>query len=157
MYSTADIADYLERDERSVRYYIEKGFLKASLVDGNYEISSKDFADFKENYYYSDRFKNKGKWKTVDEDSLNELTKMIDMISNGSTIEQIIVTFSKSEIRIPTEEAFNRHKRDKAILNDKIKGMSREDIAIKHGLSVKGVERIIYKDTGDDQYTSEVY
>lgn len=147
MYSTADISDYLEVDERSVRYYIEKGFLKATLVDGNYQISSGDFSNFKEHYYYSARLKNKGKWRSVDEDNLNELSRLIEYIKKGTTLEEVISMFPKLEVRVPTAEAYQRYERNKNIREDKKKGLKREALAEKYALSVKGIEKILSKET----------
>jgi len=144
MLTVAYIAEHLEIEERTVRYYIENGYLKAELKEGKYCITSNDLSDFKQDYYYSARLSNKGKGKRLDEEQFNALLSFIEFVKDGcDSVEDLIKEYEKTELRIPSLTAYLRYKRNEEIRIDRsVNGMTNAQLSKKYGLCINSIENI---------------
>lgn len=75
-FSTSQIAERFEVEPRNIIYYIQQGYLIATMVDGQYQIDVKDLEKFEDEYYYNKRLKNKGKGKTLTANEFKELVEL---------------------------------------------------------------------------------
>ena len=83
MYSTVQIANILEVNERTVRYYISQGHLKATLDGGNYVISIKDLTDFENDYFDTKR--------RLEQSITEKILEKADKVSMGIPPEYVYV------------------------------------------------------------------
>lgn len=146
MYSTSDIAELLGTQRQNVNIYINKGYLKAVMVDGNYEITHPDYISFKEEYYDAGkRHSNRGKNKKLSDTQIKELSFLISDLQN----EKISYTEFKNKYKSKTElipqfEDYVIYKRDMCIRYDNLKkGYRYKRLADKYNLSIRSIEEII--------------
>jgi len=145
MLTVAYIAEHLEIEERTVRYYIENGYLKAELREGKYCITSKDLSDFKQDYYYSARLSNKGNGKRLDEEQFNALLSFVEFVKSGEcdSVEDLIKEYEKTELKIPSLSVYLRHKRNEEIRTDLVDGgYTHAQLSEKYGLCIRSIENI---------------
>lgn len=143
MYSTAEVSTILEVNERTVRYYISQGHLKATLDGGNYQISIKDLNEFEDNYFDTKRFSNRGNGKRLDKNEFENLTAFIESVKSGMTLQDLIKDYQKLELKIPSLEVYLRHKRNEEIKSDKSKGMTYLKLSQKYGVCKKTISNIL--------------
>lgn len=145
MYSTAQIAIFLEVTPRAVLYHINEGNLEATLVGSDYQISSKAFMDFKENYFYSRRSNNKGNGSRPNAIQTQKFIDLYSMVKNGLELEHFIDICIKEKLMIPLPDELERLKRNNKIIEDHKKNLTRLELSKKYKLSIKHIENIIYK------------
>ena len=152
MFNVKTISEKLGVEPRTVRYYISRGFLKASMNEaGSYEISIQDLEDFEESYFYSERFSNKGLGKTITKEKFSELESFIEAIKNGIDLKELFVQYGKLEIKIPSLSVYLRYQRDEQIIQDTKNGERCKTLAKKYNLCEKSIENILRKNRESQQ------
>ena len=94
-FSTLQIAERFEVEPRNIIYYIQQGYLIATMVDGQYQINVKDLEKFEDEYYYNKRLKNKGKGKTLTANEFKELVELVEDVKNNIPFEEEILTMEQ--------------------------------------------------------------
>lgn len=146
MYSTSDIASFLGTDRSNVNYYIRKGYLKATMVDGNYEISEPDYYSFRDEYYDTDkRNSSRGVNKKLSEYQVKILSLVVSEIQNDKiSLQDFIKKYKKDAKQIPNFQDFITFKRDMCIRYDNAKkGYRYKKLADEYGLSVRSIQDIV--------------
>lgn len=146
MYSTSDIAYFLGTDRSNINYYIRKGHLKATMVDGNYEISEQDYYSFRDNYYDTDkRNSSRGISKKLSEQQVKILALIVTEIQNNEiSLQDFIKKYKKDAEQIPNFQDFIIFKRDMCIRYDNAKkGYRYKKLADEYGLSVRSIQEIV--------------
>jgi len=143
MYSTAEVSTILEVNERTVRYYISQGHLKATLDGGNYQISIKNLNEFEDNYFDTKRFSNRGNGKRLDKNEFENLTAFVESVKSGMTLESLIKDYQKLELKIPSLEVYLKFKRNEEIRSDKLNGLTYQKLSQKYALCEKTISNIL--------------
>jgi len=149
MYSTAEVATILEVEERTVRYYIQQGYLKASRDGKNYQINNNDLSSFLKGYFYNERKTNPVLHKTFDKQAFKKFEELISSAKDGMSLEELIEKYQKIEFKVPSYDNYMRYERNKEIFRDKLRGLSIKKIAEKYNLCRASVENIL-KNRGDE-------
>lgn len=144
-FSTSQIAERFEVEPRNIIYYIQQGYLIATMVDGQYQIDVKDLEKFEDEYYYNKRLKNKGKGKTLTANEFKELVELVEDVKNNIPFEIFLDKYAKLDIKFPSLEAVIRFKRNQSIKKDKELGLNVEDLQNKYHLSKDSIEDILYR------------
>lgn len=144
-FSTSQIAERFEVEPRNIIYYIQQGYLIATMVDGQYQIDVKDLEKFEDEYYYNKRLKNKGKGKTLTTNEFKELVELVEDVKNNIPFEIFLDKYTKLDIKFPSLEAVIRFKRNQSIKKDKELGLNVEDLQNKYHLSKDSIEDILYR------------
>lgn len=144
-FSTSQIAERFEVEPRNIIYYIQQGYLIATMVDGQYQIDVKDLEKFEDEYYYNKRLKNKGKGKTLTANEFKELVELVEDVKNNIPFEIFLDKYTKLDIKFPSLEAVIRFKRNQSIKKDKELGLNVEDLQNKYHLSKDSIEDILYR------------
>jgi excisionase family DNA binding protein len=150
MYSTAEVATILEVEERTVRYYIQQGYLKASRDGKNYQINNNDLSSFLKGYFHNERKTNPVLHKTFDKQAFKKFEELISSAKDGMSLEELIEKYQKIEFKVPSYENYMRYERNKEIFRDKLRGLSIKKIAEKYNLCRASVENIL-KNRGDEE------
>jgi len=146
IYSTSDIASFLGTERNNVHYYIRKGYLKATMVDGNYEVLEKDYHAFRDEYYDTGkRNSSRGKNKKLSEHQVKIIAFVVSDIQNDEiSLQDFTQKYKKDAEKIPNFQDFIIFKRDMCIKYDnKNKGYRYKRLADEYGLSVRSIEEII--------------
>jgi len=149
MYSTTELATILEVGERTVRYYIKKGYLKASRDGKDWRVENNDLSSFMMGYFWSKRKTNSSEHKTFDKETFKMFEELIKSAKDGISIEELIELYQNIEFKVPSYENYMRYERNKKIFKDKLIGLSIKDIAEKYNLCRASVENIL-KNRGDE-------
>ena len=144
-YSTSQIAELYEVEPRNIIYYIQQGYLKATMVDGQYKINVKDLEKFEDEYYYNKRLKNKGNGKTLTPDEFQTLVELVEDVKKNIPFEDFLIKYGNLDIKFPSLQAVIRFKRNESIKTDKSKGMNIENLMSKYNLSKDSIEDILYR------------
>lgn len=144
-YSTSQIAELYEVEPRNIIYYIQQGYLKATMVDGQYQINVKDLEEFEDEYYYNKRLKNKGNGKTLTPDEFQTLVELVEDVKKNIPFEDFLIKYGNLDIKFPSLQAVIRFKRNESIKRDKSKGMNIENLMSKYNLSKDSIEDILYR------------
>lgn len=144
-FSTSQIAERFEVEPRNIIYYIQQGYLIATMVDGQYQIDVKDLEKFEDEYYYNKRLRNKGKGKTLTANEFKELVELVEDVKNNIPFEIFLDKYTKLDIKFPSLEAVIRFKRNQSIKKDKELGLNVEDLQNKYHLSKDSIEDILYR------------
>lgn len=144
-FTTSQIAERFEVEPRNIIYYIQQGYLIATMVDGQYQINVKDLEKFEDEYYYNKRLKNKGKGKTLTANEFKELVELVEDVKNNIPFEIFLDKYTKLDIKFPSLEAVIRFKRNQSIKKDKELGLNVEDLQNKYHLSKDSIEDILYR------------
>jgi uncharacterized protein (DUF433 family) len=144
-YSTSQIAELYEVEPRNIIYYIQQGYLKATMVDGQYQINVKDLEKFEDEYYYNKRLKNKGNGKTLTPDEFQTLVELVEDVKKNIPFEDFLIKYGNLDIKFPSLEAVIRFKRNESIKRDKSNGMNIENLMSKYNLSKDSIEDILYR------------
>lgn len=144
-YSTSQIAELYEVEPRNIIYYIQQGYLKATMVDGQYKINVKDLEKFEDEYYYNKRLKNKGNGKTLTPDEFQTLVELVEDVKKNIPFEEFLIKYGNLDIKFPSLQAVIRFKRNESIKKDKSKGMNIENLMNKYNLSKDSIEDILYR------------
>lgn len=144
-YSTSQIAELYEVEPRNIIYYIQQGYLKATMVDGQYKINVKDLEKFEDEYYYNKRLKNKGNGKTLTPDEFQTLLELVEDVKKNIPFEEFLIKYGNLDIKFPSLQAVIRFKRNESIKRDKSKGMNIENLMNKYNLSKDSIEDILYR------------
>ncbi len=146
MYSTADIASFLGTDRPNVNYYIRQGHLKATMVDGNYEVSAQDYHSFRDEYYDSNlRHSRRGTNKKLTDTQVKLLAFIVaDLQNNQISLKEFQDKYKQELHDIPQFKDYVIYKRDVSIRYDnKHKGYRYQKLADDYGLSVRSIQEII--------------
>ena len=82
-YYTKDIASFLGVERSVVNYYIRKGYLKSTFINGFHRIKKEDYYKFRDNYFDADkRNSNRGTRKKLTEDQIIQIDHMIHDTTN---------------------------------------------------------------------------
>ncbi len=144
-YSTSQIAELYEVEPRNIIYYIQQGYLKATMVDGQYKINVKDLEEFEDEYYYNKRLKNKGNGKTLTADEFQALVELVEDVKKNIPFEDFLIKYGNLDIKFPSLQAVIRFKRNESIKRDKSNGMNIENLMSKYNLSKDSIEDILYR------------
>lgn len=144
-YSTSQIAELYEVEPRNIIYYIQQGYLKATMVDGQYQINVKDLEEFEDEYYYNKRLKNKGNGKTLTPDEFQTLVELVEDVKKNIPFEDFLIKYGNLDIKFPSLQAVIRFKRNESIKRDKSNGMNIENLMSKYNLSKDSIEDILYR------------
>ena len=144
MLNTDQCAEYLEVHKNTVIYYLQNNYLKGILIDGKYQIASKDLETFESQYYTNDKIKNKRGSKSFNMEDYSSLSEIVEAVKKGMTIDELVEHYSQVEIKIPSQIAYNRFKRNRDIRRLKKDGYTVPYLANKFGLSISTVENIVY-------------
>ena len=144
-YSTSQIAELYEVEPRNIIYYIQQGYLKATMVDGQYKINVKDLEKFEDEYYYNKRLKNKGNGKTLTPDEFQALVELVEDVKKNIPFEEFLIKYENLDIKFPSLQAVIIFKRNESIKRDKSKGMNIENLMNKYNLSKDSIEDILYR------------
>jgi DNA-binding CsgD family transcriptional regulator len=148
MYSTSDIASFLGIQRTNVNYYIRKGHLKATMIDGFYVITPQDYYTFRDEYFDSNkRFSSRGPTKKLTDEQV-ELLKhiVIDMQDNKVSLEEFKNKYKEVASEIPHFKVFVIYKRDASIRYDRSLGKRYKKLAQEYNLSEKSIQKIVNKD-----------
>jgi len=143
MYSTIQVSNILEVNERTVRYYISEGHLKATLDGGNYVISIKDLTNFENDYFYTKRLSNKGNGKKLNEVEFNRLTSFVEAIKSGISMTMLITEYEKLQLNIPSLKVYLIFERNLRIKKDQEIGFTYRQLADKYSLCEKSISNIL--------------
>jgi hypothetical protein len=120
MYNTSNIAELLDTDRRNINYYIRQGHLKATMIDGDYKITQKDYFSFREEYYDTDkRHSNRGIAKKLTDTQvllIGAISK--DTQNNNISFEKFKNKYECKKDLIPQIDDFIIYKRDRCIRYD---------------------------------------
>lgn len=144
MLNTDQCAEYLEVHKNTVIYYLKNNYLKGILIDGKYQIASKDLETFESQYYTNDKIKNKRGTKSFNMEDYSSLSEIVEAVKKGMTIDELVEHYSQVEIKIPSQIVYNRFKRNRDIRRLKKDGYTVPYLANKFGLSIPTVENIVY-------------
>ena len=146
MFTTSEVAQYLNLKRQQVVYYIKSGYLQAIKKQNRYLIKKECLKSFKEAYYFKDmNLKNRGV-KTLTEEAYALLKEIIPALEDNSiSFNNFIKKFSNIHI-LPHSDLYIQFKRDNCIKEDKKKGMTVKEIAKKYGLSEIRVYEILKKE-----------
>lgn len=144
-YSTSQIAELYEVEPRNIIYYIQQGYLKATMVDGQYQINVKDLEEFEDEYYYNKRLKNKGNGKTLTPDEFQTLVELVEDVKKNIPFEDFLIKYGNLDIKFPSLQAVIRFKRNESIKREKSNGMNIENLMSKYNLSKDSIEDILYR------------
>jgi len=144
-YSTGQIAGLYEVEPRNIIYYIQQGYLKATMVDGQYQINVKDLEKFEDEYYYNKRLKNKGNGKTLTPDEFKTLVELVEDVKKNIPFEEFLIKYGSLDIKFPSLQAVIRFKRNESIKKDKENGKNIEVLMNKYNLSKDTIEDILYR------------
>jgi len=142
--STAQVAEFLGVQRCNVNYYIRKGYLKATVVDGNYKIDQKDYYSFRDEYFDTNkRFTNRGQIKKLTKEQINIITNILNDLQDDS----ISLNEFKNKYKytnIPGLEHYILYKRDACIRYDyKNKGYRYKHLSKIYNLSIIQIQRIV--------------
>lgn len=144
MLNADQCAEYLEVHKNTVIYYLQNNYLKGILIDGKYQIASKDLETFESQYYTNDKIKNKRGTKSFNMEDYSSLSEIVEAVKKGMTIDELVEHYSQVEIKIPSQIVYNRFKRNRDIRRLKKDGYIVPYLANKFGLSIPTVENIVY-------------
>jgi len=144
-YTTSQIAELYEVEPRNIIYYIQQGYLKANMVDGQYKINVKDVETFEDEYYYNKRLKNKGNGKTLTNDEFQTLVKLVEDVKKNIPFDEFLIKYGNLDIKFPSLQAVIRFKRNESIKIDKEKGSNINTLMDKYKLSKDSIEDILYR------------
>jgi transposase len=145
-YSTADIANFLSTQRQNVNIYISKGYLRAIMVDGNWEITYPDYIAFREEYYDAGkRNSSRGKNKKLSDIQIKELSFVISDLQNEKiSYKEFRNKYKSKTVLIPQFEDYEIYKRDMCIkFDNQKKGYRYKRLADKYNLSIRSIEEII--------------
>jgi plasmid replication initiation protein len=148
-YSTSDIACFLGTDRQNVTLYISKGYLKAIMVNGEYEITNKDYISFKEEYYDSGRRNSsRGARGKLTHQQIELLALVISDLQNDLiSLNEFTRTYKNKNDLIPQMQDYILYKRDMCInFDNKKKGYRHKRLADKYGLSIGSIQQIVNQD-----------
>ena len=145
MYTTSDIANFLGTERNNINYYIRKGYLKATMVDGNYFISQKDYYEFRDKYYDTNkRFSSRGPAKKLTDEQVKLLAFVVSDLQNDQiSLNEFKEKYKDVSAQIPQFKDFIIYKRDASIRYDRSLGYRYKRLADKYNLSVKSIEKIV--------------
>lgn len=144
-YTTSQIAELYEVEPRNIIYYIQQGYLKANMIDGQYKINVKDVEAFEDEYYYNKRLKNKGNGKTLTNDEFQTLVKLVEDVKKNIPFDEFLIKYGNLDIKFPSLQAVIRFKRNESIKIDKEKGSNINTLMDKYKLSKDSIEDILYR------------
>ena len=145
-YSTSDIAKFLGTHRQNVTLYITKGYLKAIMVNSEYEITHKDYLSFREEYYDNGRRNSsRGAKAKLTKQQIELLAFIVSDLQNDSiSLNQFIKTYENKNDLIPQMQDYMLYKRDMCIRYDrKIKNYKYQEIADKYALSIGSIQQIV--------------
>ena len=145
MYTTADIASFLGTDRANVNYYIRQGHLKATMTDGFYKITPKDYYTFRDEYYDSQqRYSSRGPSKKLTDEQVKLLAFIVSDLQNDSiSLDAFKKKYQEVSSEIPQFKDFIIYKRDASIRYDHSLGYRYKRLADKYNLSIKSIEKIV--------------
>lgn len=145
MYTTSDIASFLKTERTNVNYYIRKGHLKATMIDGFYMITPKDYYEFRDKYYDSDkRYSSRGPAKKLTDEQVKLLAFVVSDLQNDQiSLSEFKKKYKEVSSEIPQFQDFIIYKRDSSIRYDRSLGYRYKRLADKYNLSVKSIEKIV--------------
>lgn len=146
MYTTSDIAFFLGTERSNVNYYIRKGYLKATMFDGNYEITEQDYHSFRDKYYDTDKRNSaRGINKKLSQEQVVLLASVISDLQNSNiSLECFKQKYKKDTELIPQFNEYLIYKRDMCIRYDNHKkGYRYQKLANEYGLSLRSIQEII--------------
>jgi len=144
-YTTSQIAELYEVEPRNIIYYIQQGYLKASIHDGQYKINVKDLEKFEDEYYYSKRLQNKGNGKILTPDEFQTLVELVEDVKKDIAFEEFIIKYGNIDIKFPSLQAIIKFKRNESIKKDKQLGMNVTALKSKYKMSKDSIENILYR------------
>jgi len=148
-YSTSDIAYFLGTDRQNVTLYISKGYLKAIMVNGEYEITNKDYISFREEYYDSGRRNSsRGARGKLTHQQIKLLAFVVSDLQNDSiSLNKFKKTYKDKNDLIPQLQDYILYKRDMCIRYDRNKkGYRYKRLADEYGLSIGSIQQIVNQD-----------
>jgi len=153
-YSTSDIAHFLGTDRQNINIYIRKGYLKAIMVDGSWEITHADYLSFRREYYDTDkRHSSRGASKKLSHEQVSLLAFILSDLQNDEiALKDFIENYKDKSDLVPQIQEFIIYKRDTCIRYDnKHKGHKYKELAENYGLSVGSIQQIMnqYKDESE--------
>ena len=154
MYSTSDIAHFLGTERTNINYYIRKGYLKAILVDGNWEITNPDYISFREEYYDTDkRNSSRGVTKKLSHEQISLLAFILSDLQNDEvSLKDFINSYKDKSELVPQMQDFIIYKRDMCIRYDNaVKGHKYQKIADDYGLKLGTIQQIVNQDKNESE------
>lgn len=145
MYSVNEIACFIEKRPRTVRYYIEQGYLKATLIDNDYRINSKDFTNFKKKYFYSKRLSNRANGKILNLEHYRLIVELIELVRSGASLDELVRRFPSHCFSIPSLEHYEIYKRNIKIIEKSKQGITQRELALEFNLSEPAIQKIVSK------------
>ena len=148
-YSTSDIAFFLGTQRQNINVYIRKGYLKAIMVDGSWEITNQDYLSFREKYYDTDkRNSSRGVSKKLTHEQVSLFAFMLSDLQNDDiSLKDFTTTYKDKTDLIPSIQDFIIYKRDMCIKKDKsTKDYKYQDLANMYGLSIGSIKNIVNQD-----------
>jgi ribosome-binding protein aMBF1 (putative translation factor) len=147
-YSTSEIAEMIGCKRQDINYYIKKGHLKSTKIEGRYKISQEDFFNFRENYFLAgDRFSSRGVSKKLTVGDLSQIKLMlIDAKIDTISLDEFGEKY-KSCKKLNIFKDLMNFKRDSLIKKDrKEQQLSYEDLSTKYRLSTVSIRRILQEE-----------
>ncbi len=152
MYNTSQIADFLGTSRQNINHYIRQGYLRAIMVDGNYEITQADYFSFRDEYYDTNkRHKKRGIAKKLSDEQISMISNIITDIKNKKmSFDNFKEKYKDKENIIPQIQDFIIYKRDFCIKEDNKNGMKYTDLSYKYGLAEVTIKGIVNPKSKED-------
>jgi len=153
MYSTSDIASFLNTDRQNVNYYIRRGYLEAVMVDGEYEITQQSYFSFRDKYYDTDkRNSSRGIAKKLSDEQVELLSLIInDTKDHSISFDEFKNKYQNKSDLIPQIQEFIIYKRDHCIRYDNDnKGYRYAKLAQMYGLKEITIKTIVNQNKRSD-------
>jgi len=154
IYSTSQIANFLGIDRQNVTLYISKGYLNAIMVNGEYEITNKDYISFREEYYDSGkRNSHRGTTKKLTHEHITLLAYILSDLQNDEvSLNAFTHNYkNKSEV-VPQIQDYIIYKRDMCIRYDNAQGTRYKKLADDYGLKVGTIQQIVNLDKNESRF-----
>jgi len=144
-YSTSDIAHFLGTERTNINYYIRKGHLNATMIDGNYSIKQQDYYSFRDEYYDTNlRHSTRGISKKLTDSQVKILSFVIaDMQNNTISLNEFENRYKKDLEEMAQFKDFILYKRDVCIRYENKNGSTFQELANDFTLSIKSIQNII--------------
>jgi len=144
MYTTSDIANFLNTNRQNVNYYIRKGYLEAVMIDGEYRITQQSYLSFRDEYFDSNkRYSSRGPAKKLTDEQVKLLASIVSDLQNDQiSLNEFKKKYEEVSSEIPQFQDFIIYKRDSSIRYDRSLGHRLKRLADKYNLSVKSIEKI---------------
>ena len=153
-YSTSDIAFFLGTQRQNINAYIRKGYLKAIMIDGSWEITNEDYISFREEYYDTDkRNSSRGVKKKLSHEQVSLLAFILSDLQNDAvSLKEFISRYKDKSELVPQMQDFIIYKRDMCIRYDyKERNIKQRQLANDYGLKLVTIQQIVSQNKDEIQ------